>query len=303
MVQSNNILMPGKFRIYTIIAFLIPFGALILSGTLYADALFRGRQINLGNESLRTFSLGVTGTTAGHNYFALRENARQEAISLGELGFWELVPDPPSYLRNYDLQMMIEKKYTGRFLIEFEYRDDQKDILFHVKQGDISVKVYEDGYYPRLVIEDKSSASDIIRRSAGEGERGNLVFFDFNSLDVDLRRYYGKIKEQLEDQSYVHYFYYYESGNHNSYYFKIYSNVNEMDTDKMGLSSENGNLKYYQEVLDNIRSHLGNGFTGKITVITRFGRRFSYQLKEYASEIGASADVDVTFLSYDDIPL
>ncbi|MBW1913214.1 MAG: hypothetical protein JRI43_08705, partial [Deltaproteobacteria bacterium] len=95
--------------------------SLSFTGVIRADSLFEGRQINLSNSDNRVFSVGVTGTTAGHNYLALIENARQESISLGDLGYWELVPDPPASLRNYDLQLIVRNNYTGIFQIEFEY--------------------------------------------------------------------------------------------------------------------------------------------------------------------------------------
>jgi len=56
---------------------------------LSAETLFRGRQIYLNNDRYSVFRIGVTGTTAGYNYLALIEGAKQESIALGELGYWE----------------------------------------------------------------------------------------------------------------------------------------------------------------------------------------------------------------------
>lgn len=303
MGQPDNMATCENFKLRLLCFSLFFLIVMIFSEVLFADVLFKGRNINIGDEALRTFTIGVTGTTAGHNYIALKENARQDAISLGELGFWERVPDPPSYLRNYDLQIIIENNYKGRFLIEFKYIEEKKDLHYLVKEGDVLIKINKEGYYPKLIIDSMASLGNKGEESIKEGGKGRLFFFDFNCFDVDLRKYYGKIKEQLKDKSFTHYFYYYESGNYNSYYFKVYANVNEMDTDKMGLSSENSTLKYYQDVLDNIRSHFGKDFKGSITIVTRFGNKFSYELKKYASEIVSGTEVDVNILSYDDIPL
>ena len=87
----------------------------IFPGDLSANSLFQGRRIHLTNEDNRIFTIGVTGTTAGYNYRALIENARQESISLGEFGYWESIDDPPSFLRNYDLQLVIKNNFKGKF--------------------------------------------------------------------------------------------------------------------------------------------------------------------------------------------
>ncbi|MBW1913215.1 MAG: hypothetical protein JRI43_08710 [Deltaproteobacteria bacterium] len=70
-----------------------------------------------------------------------------------------------------------------------------------------------------------------------------MYLFDFNSFDVDIRKYYGAVKRLLKNKDSSHYFYYYESGNYNSYYFRTYRNVARLDTDKMGLSLENGRVR------------------------------------------------------------
>lgn len=46
---------------------------------VWAEGLFKNRRIDLGREDNRIFSIGVTGTTAGYNYIALVENAREES--------------------------------------------------------------------------------------------------------------------------------------------------------------------------------------------------------------------------------
>ena len=129
----------------------------------------------------------------------------------------------------------------------------------------------------------------------------NFLFFDFNSLDVDLRRHYGNIKGLLKKSDDNHYFYYYESGDYNSYYFKTYKNVAELDTDKMGLSLEDGSLGYYQKILDNLKSLFGTKFADRMIIISRFGNKFSKELTKYAYEIGLGEDMEVTFWSYDQI--
>ena len=111
----------------------------------------------------------------------------------------------------------------------------------------------------------------------------------------------GKIKTLLSNPDYSPYFYYYESANYNGYYFKIYQSVGQLDTEKMGLSSEDTTLEYYQGILDNLKSRMGTDFADQIIIVTRFGKRFSKELKKYAKEIGLSRNMVTTFWAYDEI--
>lgn len=275
--------------------------SLSFTGVIRADSLFEGRQINLSNSDNRVFSVGVTGTTAGHNYLALIENARQESIPLGDLGYWELVPDPPASLRNYDLQLIVRNNYTGIFQIEFEYINEIHDIIYRIKEGSIQVRLDHSEYYPTFIIDGVAPGKK--GRHKAEFETGSrlMYLFDFNSFDVDIRKYYGAVKRLLKNKDSSHYFYYYESGNYNSYYFRTYRNVARLDTDKMGLSLENGTLGYYQKILDNLNSRFGAEFAGQVVIVSRFGSRFSNELNEYAHDIGMNREMEVTFLSYEDI--
>jgi len=124
-----------------------------LAGEIHADTLFKGRSIQLSNDNNRVFKVGLTGTTAGYNFLALIENAKQESISLGELGYWELVADPPSSLRNYDLQLVIKNRYKGKFQIEFAYDRSQQDIRYRILNGPVRVKLDSSEYYPTLNID------------------------------------------------------------------------------------------------------------------------------------------------------
>ena len=266
-----------------------------------ADSLFNGRRIYLGNPDNRTFKIGVTGTTAGYNFIALIENAKQESISLGDLGYWETVEDPPSVLRNYDLQLIVQNNYKGKFLLEFKYDQDQRDIRYRIMEGPVQVKLDNSDYYPTLIIDHilaVSTSDDIATVRSGYKR---FIFYDFNSFDADLRKYYGRIKHLIKNPAFSHYYYYYESGNYNSYYFKTYQQSAKLDTDKMGLSLENGTLKYYQNVLDNLKSLHGTDFADQIIIITRFGKKYSESIKEYAYEIGMSKNMAITLWSYDDL--
>jgi len=267
---------------------------------IYADALFTGREILLNNDKNSSFRIGITGTTAGYNYLALIENAKEESISLGDLGYWELVSDPPSFLRNYDLQLIVKNNYKGNFQIEFDYNKQKRNIEYRIKEGLIEVKLDKSGYYPTLIIDGLKSLVQMFEEG-GAGNLMNLLFFDFNSLDVDLRKYYGNIKSILNKSDANHYFYYYESGDYNSYYFKTYKDVAELDTDKMGLSLEDGSLEYYQKILDNLKSLFGTRFADRVIIISRFGNKFSKELAKYAHEIGLGEDMEITFWSYDQI--
>lgn len=268
---------------------------------IYADTLFSGREIRLNNDKNSSFRIGITGTTAGYNYLALIENAKEESISLGNLGYWELVSDPPSLLRNYDLQLIVKNNYRGNFQIEFNYNKQRHDIDYRVKEGLIEVKLDNSSYYPTLIIDGLKSLAQMLEKGGDGGDLKNLLFFDFNSLDVDLRKHYGNIKSLLNKSDSSHYFYYYESGGYNSYYFKTYKDVAELDTDKMGLSLEDGSLEYYQKILDNLKALFGTRFADRVIIISRFGDRFSKELADYAYEIGLGEDMEVTFWSYDQI--
>ena len=272
-----------------------------LAGYAQADTLFKGRRINLSNDDNRTFKVGVTGTTAGYNFIALIENAKQESISLGDLGYWEMVNDSPSFLRNYDLQLVIKNHYKGKFQIEFEYDRQQQDIRYRVMEGAVQVKLDSSEYYPTLIVDHVASAALRPEEDIIPSGSKRFLFYDFNSFDADLRKYYGNVKRLFKNPDFSHRFYYYESGGYNSYYFKIYQDVDKLDTDKMGLSLEDGTLKYYQKVLDNLKSLHGTDFADQAIIISRFGKKYSKELKKYAHEIGMAKHMVVTLWSYEDI--
>jgi hypothetical protein len=69
----------------------------------------------------------------------------------------------------------------------------------------------------------------------------------------------------------------------------------------MGLSLENGSLEYYQKILDNLKSLHGVNFADQVIIISRFGKKYSKDLKKYALEIGMNENMIVTLWSYDDI--
>ncbi|MBU0987383.1 MAG: hypothetical protein KKH68_09040 [Proteobacteria bacterium] len=272
-----------------------------LANVTYAANLFNGRQIHLSNEDNRTFKIGVTGTTAGYNFIALIENVKQESISLGDLGYWEMVDDPPSALRNYDLQFNIKNNYKGKFQIEFEYDPKQQDIIYRTLAGTIQVKLDNSEYYPTLIIDHIASVPAKVDDGVVPSGSKRFLFYDFNSFDADMKQYYGSVKRMIRNPDFTHYFYYYESGNYNSYYFKTYRDSNKLDKHKMGLSLENDTLEYYQKVLENLKSHHGTNFADQVVIISRFGKKYSDELKKYAHEIGMSKDMVVNLWSYDDI--
>ena len=266
-----------------------------------AESLFGGRRIHLSNDDNHIFRIGVTGTTAGYNFFALVKDANQQSISLGELGYWEQVPDGPSFLNNYDLQMVVKNRFAGNFQIEFQYDKSLKDIRYRILEGSVSVTLATGEYYPTMVIEKSAGAvASPVPPAAPDGPK-RFLFFDFNSFDADLRKHYGKVKRLLNNSDYFAYFYYYESANYNSYYFKTYRDTAKLDTEKMGLSLEDGTLAYYQKVLDNLKSRHGDDFTGQIILVTRFGKKFARDLKKYANDIGISRDMVVTIWTYEEV--
>lgn len=267
-----------------------------------AESLFKGRQIFLSNDDNHIFRVGVTGTTAGYNFFPLVENAKQESISLGELGYWEKVADASSFLRNYDLQMTIKNSFKGKFQIEFQYDKNRKEILYRVLEGPVTVRLSKDDYYPTLLVKKSETDAAKTTKTGVLGGSKRFLFFDFNSFDADLRKHYGKVKRLLINSDYQAYFYYYESTGYNSYYFKTYQDTGKLDTEKMGLSLEDGTLEYYQRVLDNLKSRHGDDFTGQIILVTRFGKKYARDLKKYANDIGISKDMVVTVWTYEEAP-
>jgi len=281
--------------------FIVVLGSLAIVSQTGAERLFKGRQIYLGDAEKKTFHVGVKGSTAGYNYVALIEGAKQESISLGELGYWEKVNDPPSFLRNYDLQLIIKNQYGGNFQLEFEYNRKLKDIEYKILEGKVQVKLDRSQYYPVLIIDREASKSGFKDPDVLPIGSKRYLFFDFNSLDADLKRYYGRIKNLISDPSYTSFFYYYESTNYNSYYFRTYDSVGQLDSEKMGLSMEDGSLKYYQKVFDNLNFRHGADFADQAIIVSRFGKKFSRQLNEYAREIGVSQKMVVIFWNYDDL--
>jgi len=286
---------------YTSWSFFLFILFLTSAADINADPLFTGRQLYLNNDKNSIFRIGITGTTAGYNYLALIENAKEESISLGDLGYWELVADPPSFLRNYDLQFIVKNNFKGNFQLEFTYNKQGQNIEYRIKEGSIEVKLDNTTYYPTLIIDGLTSVVQMLEEGGIGSGLNNFLFFDFNSLDVDLRKHYGNIKSLLKKSDANPYFYYYESGDYNSYYFKTYQDVTELDTDKMGLSLEDGSLEYYQKILDNLKSRFGTKFADRVIIISRFGNKFSKELTKYAYEIGLGNDMEVTFWSYDQI--
>jgi len=281
---------------------LVCIGSLLVAGILaaapcQAAGLFKDRRIYLSNDDNRAFRIGMTGTTAGENYIALIEDAREETISLGDLGYWELVPDPPSFLRNYDLQLVVRNRAKGRFQVLFEYDRHRHDIRYRVKEGAVALKLDASDYYPVLTIESVAQT----RLEVPADGRVRMVFFDFNSFDVDLRKHYGGVKRVVGNPGFIAHFYYYEAGNYDSYYFKTMRSAAELDTEKMGLSTESGELAYYQKVLDNIKARHGADFADEMILVTRFGPPFADALKKYAGEIGLSDHMALKVWSYDDL--
>ena len=274
----------------------------LAAGSTNAASLFKDREIYLSNAANKVVRIGVTGTTSGHNFIALIENARQESILLGKLGYWEKVPDPPSFLRNYDLQLTVKNKSAEQFQLELTYNKAGRDISYRVLEGPVTVKLDRSGYYPALVIVSTAPAvaavpdAPKIRRAQKQ-----LLFFDFNSFDSDLRRHYGKVKQALGNPEFVAYFYYYESTGYKKYYFKTYRDTAKLDTEKMGLSLEDGTLAYYQRVLDNLKSLHGSDLSGRIIIVTRYGKKFAPALIKYARDIGIDPDAGVEIWSYGDV--
>jgi hypothetical protein len=272
---------------------------LSFGGVADAAYLFQGRKIFLGNDDNRVFKIGVTGTTAGYNYIALIEDAQQESVSLGDLGYWEMIDDSPSVLRNYDLQFIVRNRSKGKFKIGFEYDKDRQDISYRILEGAVQVKLDTNEYYPTLIIDAIASPEGVENMLPPGAKR--YLFFDFNSFDADLRNYYGRVKRLMKNPDYSSYFFYYEASNYDSYYFKTYEHAGKLDTDKMGLSLENGTLKYYQKVLTDLKTLYGTDFADQIIIVSRFGKEYTKELKKYAYEIGMRKDMVVTFWSYDDI--
>ena len=271
-------------------------------GSANAASLFKGREIYLSNAANNVVRIGVTGTTSGHNFIALMENARQESISLGKLGYWEKVSDPPSYLRNYDLQVTVKNQSAEQFQLELTYNKATKDIHYRVLEGPVAVKLDRSGYYPALVIVSSAPAAAAVAAAPkAQQPQEQLLFFDFNSFDSDLRRHYGKVKRALGNPAFVAYFYYYESTGYKKYYFRTYRDTAKLDTEKMGLSLEDGTLAYYQRVLDNLKSLHGSDLSGKIILVTRYGKKFAPALKKYARDIGVGRNGGVEIWSYDDV--
>ena len=270
-------------------------------GSASAAGLFEGREIYLSDPARKVVRIGITGSTAGHNFLPLMKNARQESISLGKLSYWEKVSDPPSFLRNYDLQLTVKNNAADTFEIELAYSADRKDILFRVLAGNIKARVDRSAYYPTLVIDGIAVAKAPPPATPPPAPLRRTVFFDFNSFDSDLRKHYGQVKRLMDDAAVTTYFYYYESAEYDPYYFRTYRDTAKLDTEKMGLSLEDGTLAYYQKVLENLKALHGNAITGEIILVTRYGKKFAPALKQYARDLEIGKDTTVQIWSYADV--
>lgn len=283
------------------ICLLVAAGWVFASGA-FAASLFEGREIYLSDPAHKVIRIGVTGSTSGHNFLALLKNAQQESISLGKLGYWEKVPDPPSFLRNYDLQLTVKNNTDGTFQVELAYSPAAKDIQFRVIEGSIKVKLDRSDYYPTLVIDDAApvKAAAVVSAPPPKINKRSL-FFDFNSFDADLRRHYGQVKRLMSNPGFTAYFYYYESAEYDQYFFRTYRDTARLDTEKMGLSLEDGTLVYYQKVLENLKALHGNDLAGEIILVTRFGKKYAQTLEKYARDIGIGKQAPVRIWSYEDV--
>ncbi len=267
-----------------------------------ATSLFEGREIYLSDPARKVIRIGVTGSTSGHNFLALLKNAKQESISLGKLGYWEKVPDPPSFLRNYDLQLTVKNNSAGTFQVELAYDPAAKDIQFRVIEGDVKVNLDRSDYYPTLVIDAAAPVKVAAAVSAPPPEtRKRSLFFDFNSFDADLRKHYGQVKRLMGDPDFTAYFYYYESAEYDQYFFRTYRDTARLDTEKMGLSLEDGTLAYYQKVLESLKALHGDDLSGEIILVTRFGKKYARALNKFAHDIGIGDKATVLIWSYDDV--
>jgi len=283
------------------ICLLVAASWLCAAGAL-AAGLFEGREIYLSDPARKVIRIGVTGSTSGHNFLALLENAKQESISLGKLGYWEKVPDPPSFLRNYDLQLTVKNNADETFQIELAYDPAAKDIQFRVLEGNVKASLDGSAYYPTLLIEALTPAKVAAAASPPPPQsRTKMLFFDFNSFDADLRKHYGQVKRLMGDPDLTTHFYYYESAEYDQYYFKTYRDTARLDTEKMGLSLEDGTLAYYQKVLENLKALHGNDLAGEIILVTRFGKKYAQALEKYARDIGIGKQATVLLWSYEDV--
>jgi len=282
-------------------AFLLVAASWVFTAGAFAASLFEGREIYLSDPARKVIRIGVTGSTSGHNFLALLENAKQESISLGKLGYWEKVPDPPSFLRNYDLQLTVKNNTAGTFQVELAYNPAAKDIQFRVIEGSVKVKLDRSDYYPMLVVDDAAPVKAAAAASAPPPKiRKRSLFFDFNSFDADLRKHYGQVKHLMSNPDFTAYFYYYESAEYDQYYFRTYRDTARLDTEKMGLSLEDGTLAYYQKVLENLKTLHGDDLSGEIILVTRFGKKYAQALDKFAHDIGIGDKATVLIWSYED---
>jgi hypothetical protein len=262
--------------------------------------LFKDREIHLELPLNAQVTFGVTGTTAGRRFIALATEARQQPIDLSALGYWEKVADPPSSLRNHDLQVMVHNRFNGRFKIELAYDPGHRQIRYRVVGGDVLVQVDGGSYVPLLTVVPKAEHGAVSPATQPTSGR-RLVFFDFNSFDGDLKQYYGKIKRLMQNRTVAPYFFCYEAAGYDSYFFRIYSDPGRLDTAKMGLSLENGSLGYYQKALENLKAHKGEALSGRITLVSRFGHDHAIALNQFARDIGIAVDGDIRFRSYSEL--
>jgi len=293
--------MKAMTTVLTRICLLAAASWLCASGAM-AASLFEGREIYLSDPAHKVVRIGVTGSTSGHNFLALLKNAKQESISLGKLGYWEKVPDPPSFLRNYDLQLTVKNNSDGTFQVELAYNPAAKDIQFRVIEGGVKVKLDRSDYYPTLVIDDAVPVKVAAAVSAPPPKKSKRsLFFDFNSFDADLRKHYGQVKRLMSDPDFTAYFYYYESAEYDQYFFRTYRDTARLDTEKMGLSLEDGTLVYYQKVLENLKALHGDDLSGEIILVTRYGKKFAHALNKFAHDIGIGDKATVLIWSYEDV--
>jgi hypothetical protein len=269
--------------------------------TAIAGILFQGREIHLQQPRNQQVTFGRTGSTAGRAFIPLAGDAGRQALDLGKLGYWEKVADPPSFLRNTDLQVMVHDRTDTRFRIELAYDGKRRHIRFRVLEGAVAVRLDDSDTIPLLTIVPTGGRAATPAASLTPPSGSRIVIFDFNSFDGDLKPFYGRIKRLMQDSAAATFFYCYEADGYDPYFFKVYRDPGKLDTAKMGLSLEDGSLAYYQKVLENLKARQGDQLNGRLTLVSRFGGTHAVALNRFARDIGIAADGDIRFQSYSEL--
>jgi len=128
-----------------------------------------------------------------------------------------------------------------------------------------------------------------------------FVFYDFNSTESVLKKYYPNILKIIKENNYYSFFYYYKTLDKNQEdSFNVIQKSADIKGNTIGIFYEIRDVDYYLEIINKLFSIFGKdgNFTNKIILISRYGKNISKELNDI---LDLQYKVEIVFKSYDDL--